>query len=267
MIGVLGASGDVGSAVIHVLRDDGVAVLAVVHSKDQVDAWERQDVTAREVDVLDTDALRETFKGLTRVFALNPPASTDTDTNAVETATAKSIAAAIQNSGLEKTVVASTYGGQPDDGVGDLSVLYAFEAMIEATGVPTAINRGAYYFTNLDPLIGMAREGSISTPFPANLKMPMVSPADLGEAAATRLTSPTNDIGVRYIEGPKHVTFDEVAEELERVLGRAVSVISTARCEIENSFRKLGFSRAAATSYARMTMASIDHMELPSDSV
>jgi uncharacterized protein YbjT (DUF2867 family) len=90
-------------------------------------------------------------------------------------------------------------------------VLYDFEQMVEASGVPTTINRGAYYYTNLDPLFATARQGQIATPFPGELVMPMVSPADLGTAAAERLLSPVDDIGVQYVEGPERVTFSQVA--------------------------------------------------------
>ncbi|MNR99536.1 NmrA-like family protein [compost metagenome] len=267
MIAILGASGHVGSSVVRALRDEGVSALAVVHSSEQARAWERENVAARALDILDTDELSALFKDSRRAFLLNPPASPNTDTDAVETATATSIAEAVRNSGLEKVVLASTYGARPGDRIGDLSVLYAFEKIVEATGVPTAINRGAYYFTNLDPLIGMARHGEISTPFPPELEMPMVSPIDLGRAAAVRLMSSIDDIGIQYVEGPERLTFARVAEELASLLGRSVDLRTIARDEIEDSFCKLGFSEAAAVSYARMTIASIDGMELPASPV
>jgi hypothetical protein len=37
------------------------------------------------------------------------------------------------------------------------------------------------------------------------------------------------------------------------------------RAEIEDSFRKLGFSKSAAEAYARMTRVSIDGVELPNN--
>lgn len=267
MIAVLGASGHVGSSVVRSLREEGISALAVVHSSEQALAWERENVAARAIDVFDTEALSALFKDSRRAFLLNPPASPDTDTDAVETATANSIAEAVRNSGMEKVVLASTYGAQPGDRIGDLSVLHTFEKMVEATGVPTAINRGAYYFTNLDPLSGMARQGKISTPFPPELEMPMVSPVDLGRAAAVRLMSPIDDTGIQYVEGPQRLTFAQVANEFASLLGRSVDLTTIARDEIEDSFRNLGFSEAAVVSYARMTIASIDGMELPANPV
>lgn len=207
MIVVLGASGNIGSAVVRALLEHGVSVLAAVHSWEKAQGWERMNVPTRVVDVLDTGVLRVLFQDSRRAFLLNPPADPSTDTDAVEHATASSIAAALMGSGLEKVVLASTYGAQPGDRIGDLSVLYDFERMIEATGIPMAINRGAYYFTNLAPLLATARQGKIATPFPGELVTPMVSPADLGTAAAERLLSSLEDFGVQYVEGPERLTF------------------------------------------------------------
>jgi uncharacterized protein YbjT (DUF2867 family) len=63
-----------------------------------------------------------------------------------------------------------------------------------------AINRGAYYFTNLDMLLDGAREGTVTTMFPGDLKIPMVAPCDLGAAAARRLPTGLDDTGIRYVE-------------------------------------------------------------------
>ncbi len=148
-----------------------------------------------------------------RAFLLNPPADIKGDTNAEELKTARSIAAALEGSGLEKLVVASTYGALDGAGIGDLSVLYEFERLVKASGIPAAINRGAYYFTNLDMLLQPAKEtGRLLTPFPEDMKMPMVSPRDLGEAAAARLKSPIDDVGIDHVEGPERYSFADVAK-------------------------------------------------------
>ncbi|WP_234892106.1 hypothetical protein [Sinorhizobium meliloti] len=54
----------------------------------------------------------------------------------------------------------STYGAMEGDGIGDLTVLYESERLAEASGVPAAINRAAYFYTNLDMLLEPARQGS-----------------------------------------------------------------------------------------------------------
>ncbi len=260
---VLGASGHIGSSVVKALQERELGVTAVVHSRENADALDGPHTTIRVVDIRDARALAGVLGTGQRAFLLNPPANPGTDTDAAEMATASSIAEAVRHPRLEKVVVASTYGAQPGIRIGDLSVLYAFERMVEATGVPTAINRGAYYFTNLDQFLDAARAGRIETPFPGGLVMPMVSPDDLGVAAVARLMSAIDDVGVQYVEGPERLTFRQVAEVFAEELGRSVELATTPRAEIETYFRSLGFSNEAAASYTRMMKATIDGVELP----
>jgi uncharacterized protein YbjT (DUF2867 family) len=256
---ILGASGNIGSAVIDTLRRSGEKVIAVVHSAQKAAAIEQDGVEPFVADVADTGLLRSILQKGRRAFLLNPPADTGRDTNAEELKTVRSIAAALQDSGLEKLVVASTYGALDGDGIGDLSVLYEFERLVKASGIPAAINRGAYYFTNLDMLLQPAKEtGRLPTPFPADMKIPMVSPRDLGQAAAARLESPVDDVGIDYVEGPERYSFADVAKTLSSRLGLPVTVETIPREKFEEYYLGLGFSWAAARCYAKMTEVTID---------
>lgn len=99
------------------------------------------------------------------------PQRQDDYTDAVETAIAHAIADALHGSGLEKIVVAATYGAQPRRRIGDLSVLYDFERLAEASGISSAINRAAYHRTNLDTLLPLPRNEVLQTPFPGDMSL------------------------------------------------------------------------------------------------
>lgn len=264
---VLGATGNIGSQVVESLKSKGQTVIAVSHDETKASALTDGNVEGVSVDVANADALRDILRRGYRAFLLNPPAVPTTDTNAEELRTARAIAKAVEGSGLEKVVVASTYGAQQGDRIGDLSVLWEFEQLIEKAGVPTAVNRGAYYYTNLDVLIEPARRGDLPTPFPADFVLPMVSPIDLGKAAASRLMSPVGDVGLEFVEGPKRYSFADVAVILSKVLGRDVRLKNIARDQIEASYRQQGFSEPAAEAYTRMTIATLDGPELPANAV
>ena len=264
---VLGATGHIGKHLTETLLKAGEPVIAAVHSREKAEALQDKGVQTQVVDVLDTQALRSLFRRGKRAFLLNPPAAPTEDTNKKELATARSIASALDGSGLEKVVLASTYGARPGNAIGDLSVLYELEGLVKATGIPAAINRGAYYFTNLDMLLEPARQGILPTAFPADLLLPMVAPADLAARAAKRLLSGQNDVGIQYVEGPARYTFQDVANAFSAALGRSVKVETTPRAELEGSFRQLGFSAEAARSYAAMTAATLDGPELPPEPV
>lgn len=260
---VLGASGHVGSAVVKALKAPGELIVANVHSDKGAEFFHQTNVEAIKVDVADAPALQTAFEKGSRAFLLNPPSPPTADTNAQELRTARAIAEAVKGSNLEKVVVASTYGAQAGDGIGDLSVLYEFERLIEDTGIPTAVNRAAYYFSNLDMLIEPARQGTLPTMFPAFMKLPMVAPADLGKAAAERLISPVDDVGVQHVEGPQTYSFSDVAAAFAAKLGHPVAVQSTPRDQWEEAFKNLGFSPEAARANAKMTAATVDDLDHP----
>lgn len=255
---ILGADGHVGSAVAGSLLAQGLPVTAVLHKADQAQAWEQRGAVTAVADVLDTDALRRIFQTGTRAFLLNPPADVSTDTDAAEHATADSIVRALGRSGLEKIVLASTFGAQPGDRIGDLSVLYDFEQAAVAQSIPLVIQRGAYYFSNWDMQLDEARGGTLTTMFPADLKLPMISPADLGRAAAARLTEPYGDTELHHVEGPERYSARDVAAIFASALGRSVDVVSLPKDAWEGSYKTIGFSQSAAKAYARMTAATVE---------
>jgi len=263
---VLGASGHIGAQVVRELKTTGHSVIALAHSAEKArDMSDGNLIEGVPIDVGDAEALREVFKRSKRAFLLNPPASPKSDTNAEELRTARSIAKAVDGSGLEKVVVASTYGAQEGNAIGDLSVLWEFERLVEATGVPTAVNRGAYYLTNLDQLLEPAKQGVLPTPFPADLVLPMVSPIDLGAAAAARLKSSIDDVGIKSVEGPRRYTFADVASAFSELLRHDVSLELIPRDRIESNYRQLGFSEPAARAFTRMTIATLDGPDHPAD--
>jgi len=265
MFVILGATGNIGSELVARLSHAGHPVLAITHSAEKARTLALPHVEAIALDVNDTEALRAAFRRGSRAFLLNPPADPSGDTNAAELASAGSIAAALDGSGLEKVVAESTYGAQSGDAIGDLSVLFEFERLVAASGIPAAINRGAYYYSNLAMFLEPAGQGVIHVPFPKDFSLPMVAPSDLAEAAADRLLRPTSVTGIRHVEGPRHYSFADVADSFGRALGRPVEVETIPRRQLEQSFRQVGFSPEAARSYARMTEATIDDVYQPQD--
>jgi len=260
---VMGATGHVGSAVVRALQARGEQVLGVSHATDAASLG----VDLVRADVNDVGSLRAAFRRGRRAFLLNPPGDIAGDSDAIERRTVHNILAALQGSGLEKVVAASTGGAQAGDRLGDLNTLWELEQGLAPQEIPAAVNRGAYYFSNWEAQIESARQsGELHSPFPADLAIPMVAPEDLGQAAAERLVSGLDDVGVRSVEGPARLTSQQVAEVFSAVLGRPVRLVVTPRAQWEAAFRATGFSPEAASSYARMTAACVDQgFDTPAD--
>ena len=259
---ILGGTGHVGQAAARRLKADGHAVTVVTSDPEKVTGIEGQGCVAAVADVCDVEGLRAVLRSGRRALLLNPPAPISGDTDARESATANAIVEAARGAGLEKVVAASTYGARAGEACGDLTVLYDFEQALSALDTPVAINRAAYYFSNFDILVDAVRKGGVlPTPFPADLLLPMVAPEDLGAAAARRLVSGLDDVGVRHVAGPERRTMNDVARAFAQALGRPVRVETLPRDRWLEDYRKHGFSDAAALSYACMTQATIDTVE------
>jgi uncharacterized protein YbjT (DUF2867 family) len=181
-----------------------------------------------------------------------------------ERTTVRCLLAALQGSGLEKIVAQSTYGARPAESCGDLSVLYELEEGLRTQPIPTAIMRAAYLMSNWDAVIPSAKQsGVLPSMLPSDLRIPMVAPKDLGAVAARLLLEPPNAMRIHYAEGPERYTPQDVAAACARALARTVEVAVTPPKHLEEAFHSLGFSEAAARSYARMTRVTIDDVELP----
>jgi uncharacterized protein YbjT (DUF2867 family) len=260
---IMGGTGHVGSETVVALLDRGQAVTVVTRDVNRARRVLAQKISKQveyaQADVEDVVSLRAAFRRGRRAFLLNPNADPRCDTDAVERRTVARILAALEGSGLEKVVAESTGGAQPGERIGDLNVLWELEQGLERQSIPTAINRAAYYMSNWDASLDSVRAtGKLPTMFPADLPIPMVAPRDLGRFAADRLMAPLDDIGVRHVEGPARYTSSEVAAVLSKVLERPVKLEVTPREQLQQAFQSLGFSDAAADSYARMTAVSID---------
>lgn len=256
---IMGGTGHVGSATADELLRRGEMVAIVTRDARRADPWRAKGAEVIEADVDDVPSLRAAFQRGKRALLLNPPADPATDTDAVERRSVANILAALEGSGLEKVLAQSTGGAQPGERIGDLSVLWELEEGLRRQTIPAAINRAAYYMSNWDELLAIARsQGVLPTLFPADLLIPMVAPRDMGQAAAERLSAPVSDAGIRYIEGPKHYSPAEVARAFAIALGRPVELAVTPREKWTEAFLRLGFSAPAAASYTRMTEVSVD---------
>ncbi|RPE09974.1 NAD-dependent epimerase/dehydratase family protein [Chitinophaga lutea] len=251
---ILGATGHIGAALTKILLELGEPVTAVTRDPQKGEKLRQMGAHVAVVNVLDTEKLRRTFKQGKRLYLLNPPAPPDTDTAKEEFKTVDAIISALEGSGIEKVVAESTYGAQPGDRLGDLGVLYHMEQALDALSVPHTIIRGAYYMSNWDHALDTARkEGVVHTLYPAEYKIPMVSPADIAKVAAKLLLEPPTKGGLYYVEGPEPYSSAEVADAFSAALQRPVKAVTIPQHQWIPSLEKMGFSPEAAASMAAMT--------------
>lgn len=251
---VLGGTGHVGTALTQALLSRGETVTVASRDRTTARALEAHGARHFKADARDLESLKHAYRCGERLFMLNPPADPSTDTQALERETVSNMLRALENSRIKKVVAESTFGARPGELIGDLNVLYEMEQGLKKSGIPTSIIRAAYYMSNWDTALETARgEGVIRTFFPADLKIPMVAPLDLGKVAANLITAPIEHTECVDVEGPARYSSAEVATAFAAALGREVKVQVVPEREWTAAFKKLGFSDRAATSYANMT--------------
>lgn len=256
---VLGATGHVGSALAQALLARSEPVTVVTRDAGKTEALRRKGAHVAEVDVFDTPALHRVFQGGQRIFVLNPPAAPSTDTVAEERRSMRAIVAALEGCRPEKIVAESVYGARHGEGIGDLGVLHELEQALQAGPAPFSALRAAYYMSNWDASLKTAREeGQVHTMYPPGFTLPMVAPHDLGEFAAKLMLGPAESSGPHHVEGPARYSSADVAAAFAEALGRPVEAVQTPQAQWAPAFKALGFSDAAARSYAEMTRLTLE---------
>ena len=262
---ILGGTGHVGTAVAQALLEQGEKITLVSRNAQKAAHWQTKGAQIATLDVKDSKALKEVFRSGKRLFLLNPPAAPSTDTAREERQTLASILEALDGSGIEKVVAQSTYGAQPGERLGDLGVLYEMEQALAKKPVSTSIIRAAYYMSNWEMSLESARkEGKVYSFFPAHLKLPMVSPKDIGQVAARLLTAKEEKGGLHYVEGPTQYTPLEVAKAFSHALHSPVEAVQIPVEQWIPAMQSMGFSLKAAQSMAAMTRVVLEkNYELP----
>ena len=215
---VTGATGTVGRQVIEQLVMRGADVRALV--RDPAKANLPTGVNVVQGDLLDVDALRGAFSGVSTLFLLNAVAS-DEFTQAL---IALNLA---REAGVERIVYLSVIHCDLYVNVPHFAGKFAVERMIEKMGFNATILRPAYFMNN-DLTIKNVVTGYGVYPMPIGSKgLAMIDTRDIGEIAAIELirraqSSTPLPLDRINLVGPETLTGSDVAAIWAEVLGRPI---------------------------------------------
>lgn len=216
---VTGATGNVGRQVIQQLTRRGAKVRALVRNPAAVDLPDGVDVV--QGDLLDVDALRSAFQGVSTLFLLNAVVA-DEFTQAL---IALNVA---REAGVERVVYLSVIHSDRYVNVPHFAGKFGVERMIEQMGFSATILRPAYFMDN-DLTIKDVVLGYGVYPMPIGSKgLAMIDARDIGEIAAIELLSrdqaPDGGALTRInLVGPDTLTGAEVAGIWSDALGRTIA--------------------------------------------
>ena len=216
---VTGATGTIGRQVIAQLVSRGVQVRALVRDPAKADFPEG--VSVVKGDLMDPDALRAAFKGVSAFFLLNA-VTPDEFTQAL---IALNVAREV---GVERVVYLSVIHSDRFVNVPHFAGKFGVERMIEQMGFSATILRPAYFMNN-ELTIKDAVLAYGVYPMPIGSKgLAMVDPHDIGEVAAIALINRANATQPMPLErinlvGPDTLTGADAAAIWSSVLGRPIA--------------------------------------------
>lgn len=261
---ILGASGQVGSAIVDFLVTKNVPVKGVIRNPDKAEKLREKGAAVSIADYFDLQALASALKEGETVFVLTPesPASKNVigDTkNLVE-----NYRSAIQSSQIKKVIGLSSLGAQHASGTGNLQMSYLLEHAFQDLNIQQIFIRPAYYYSNWLPYISTAKDqGILPTFFPVDLKIPMISPIDVAEFIAGIIVDDTEESQIYELLGPEDYSSNDVAFILSGLLNREVKTHQIPETAWEETIRQFGFTEDAARNLIEMIEAVIDGKTRP----
>lgn len=216
---VTGATGNVGRHVIQQLTQRGAKVRALVRNPAAANLPDGVEVV--QGDLLDVDALRQGFEGVSTLFLLNAVVA-DEFTQALITLNVA------REAGVERVVYLSVIHSDRYVNVPHFAGKFGVERMIEQMGFNATILRPAYFMDN-DLTIKDVVLGYGVYPMPIGSKgLAMIDARDIGEIAAIELLArdraPDGSAPTRInLVGPDTLTGAEVASIWSAALGRAIA--------------------------------------------
>lgn len=231
---VTGATGNVGRHVVQQLTQRGAKVRALVRNPAAAKLPDGVEVV--QGDLLDVDALRSAFQGVSTLFLLNAVVP-DEFTQALITLNVA------REAGVERVVYLSVIHSDRYVNVPHFAGKFGVERMIEQMGFSATILRPAYFMDN-DLTIKDVVLGYGVYPMPIGSKgLAMIDARDIGEIAAIELLSrdqaPNGDALTRInLVGPDTLTGADVAGIWSDALGRTIAYGGDDTAAFEQNLRQ-----------------------------
>ena len=228
MVLVVGATGQLGSAVVWRLRRAGVAVRALVRAKSRVDVLQGSGAEFVVSDLRDVVSLRRACRGcevvVTTASSSRRPREFDLvridrqgNLNLIEVAKAE---------GVRHFIFTSTVGADAPGAPRIFRNKHFIEERLEASGLRYTVLRPAGFMENLVPLIRWVRRtGWAVIPGPGTTPTSYIAIRDIAEMVRMVLEKPSAAGQVIEFGGPEDLSLLDCIRVMGEVFGRRVRVL------------------------------------------
>jgi len=264
-ITLTGSLGNIGQHLVKNLVAAGHKVTLISSNADRKAAIEELGATAAIGSITDTAFLEQAFAGADAVFVMTPPNMGGQNIIENTVNAGRSYVTAIKHSGVQRVVMLSSVGADFEGGTGPITGLHHIEKLYsQLADVAVTYLRAGYFYTNYYNDIPMIQhEGILGSNFAADVKLPLVHPADIAQAAADALEQNPTGHEVRYIVSD-YVTAAEVASVFGEALGKTLPWVAFTDEQAMEGMTGAGLPEEMAGLYTEMGVA-IRESKLQSD--
>ncbi len=246
MFAVLGASGHTGQVVARNLLDHGQKVRAIGRSADRLQNLATSGAEVFVADTAEGPALAKAFRGAEAAYVLVPPDLTSNDYRSYQERVSDAIAAAVQNAGVKHVVALSSFGADKASGTGPVVGLHNLEQKLsKIDGVNALFLRAGYFMENTLPQVGVIRMmGGMAGPVRPDLKLPMISTQDIGNAAAEALLRKDfRGKQTKELQGQRDIDYIEAATIIGKAIGKpALGYMQVPDAQLRPALLQMGMS-------------------------
>lgn len=256
IITVLGATGNIGSKLSHILLQQGHKVLAVGRNASKLSALRDAGAEIAEGDLLDQAFLTSLFQRSDAAFILIPPKFDAADFPAYQDEVGQTIVNAIKESGLRQVVHLSSHGAdQLDKKIGPIRGVGKQEQRLNAIeGLNVVHLRPTYFMENTLANLPMLQQGDVVYGgLKPETKSPMIATADIAARAAEILASEIKGKSHQLLLGDREYSQTEVASIMGAALGKPhAQYVQVPYEAVAQGMRQFGIGESTISQYGEM---------------
>ena len=221
MIGVIGATGMTGRALVASLKEKGAEFRCLVRDTDKARETLGADVDVVQADLADAASIEAGLQGCDRLFLLSghSPVMVEQQLNAVNAAKAVGVSHIVKLSGgsfiIKEDTPAMIGRGH-----------WQIEQEIRDSGIDWTFLRPGFFMQNfLNMAEAIKGMGKVMMPLPADVGLGMIDVRDTADAAATVLTTDGHAGQVYELSGPD-VSPAEAVAAIGNEIGKEIAFVS-----------------------------------------
>lgn len=230
MFVIMGATGQVGGAVLETLKQRKAAVTAIARDPARAGGLGVEVVRG---EASDAASLAAAFRGAEAAFVMLVPPPQAVDVLAESRAIAQAIAGAVRAAKVPHLVALSSVGAQLASGNGIVQALHDFETALAGAAPSMVFLRPGYFMENWAAVLPAAQgAGALpSAQKPLDARGEIVSARDVGRTAAELLFEKRPGVRIVDLAGPAEYSPVDAATILSTLLGKPVSAVPMSREE------------------------------------